>query len=120
MSESFTLGVIEFFFQYLAGPSVLAVIGIWMKRKFDKQQTAIEDTKREITNSHPEHLRDDLDRKFALSYAKQDTLVDMVSALEAKVDRQNYDISVLYDTATDHEKRLTGQARVIREHRSSQ
>lgn len=93
--------------QFLVGPLAVLIVGFFLNRK-------INDTKQTITNSHPVHLRDDLDGKFSLVFARQDTLIDMVHTVDKKLDKQGAEIDQLYATAADHERRLTGQAAKIR------
>lgn len=103
MSEAFWIGLIQF----LISPIILLIVGFVLNRK-------IKETKKEITNSHPVHLREDLDGKFKLVFAKFDTLIAEHKNLDKKIDAHNTDIDTVFDTLADHEKRLTGQASKIR------
>lgn len=93
--------------QFLVSPIILLIVGSILNRK-------IKETKKEITNSHPIHLRDDLDGKFNLVFARQDTVIDELKRVDKKIDSQRADLDQLYATAADHERRLTGQAAKIR------
>lgn len=97
--------------QFVIGPVAVLVVG-WVLNK------EIKKTKQEITNSHPQHLRDDLDAKFALVFAKLDTNANIVSNVDEKLDDhiETYkrDSSTVFGTLADHEHRLTGQAGKLR------
>lgn len=97
--------------QFVLGPIAVLVVGWILNREIKK-------TKQEITNSHPQHLRDDLDAKFALVFAKLDTSNDITSAVDEKLDDHiatyKRDSSTVFGTLADHEQRLTGQAAKLR------
>lgn len=97
--------------QFVVGPVAVLVVGWFLNREIKK-------TKQEITNSHPQHLRDDLDSKFQLVFAKLDTNADMIGNVEDKLDDHISDYksnsATVYKTLADHEQRLTGQAAKIR------
>jgi hypothetical protein len=97
--------------QFVIGPVAVLVVG-WILNK------EIKKTKQEITNSHPQHLRDDLDAKFALVFAKLDTSASLVANVDDKLDDhiETYkrDSSTVFGTLADHESRLTGQAGKLR------
>lgn len=103
MTETFWISLIQF----LISPAILLIVGAFLNRK-------IKETKQEITNSHPMHLRDDLDGKFKLVLARQDTIINELKGVDKKLDLQRDDIDQLFQTAADHEKRLTGQATKLR------
>lgn len=97
--------------QFVVGPVAVLIVGWFLNREIKK-------TKQEITNSHPQHLRDDLDGKFQLVFAKLDTNADLISNVEDKLDTHVQDYkangATVYRTLADHEQRLTGQAAKIR------
>lgn len=93
--------------QWLVGPLSLLVVGWFLNRK-------IQETRKEITNSHPKHLRDDLDSKFELVFAKLDTLAIEQERIDTKFDKHAKDMSVVFSSLADHESRLTGQAGKLR------
>lgn len=97
--------------QFVIGPSFVIIVGAILSRTLSKK---IKNVREEITNSHPVHLRDDLDNKFKLVNAKIDTIIDEQQELDKKMDAQLDDVSELYKTVADHEKRLTGQAGKLR------
>jgi hypothetical protein len=103
VSESIWLAVI----QWTLSPLLLLIVGAVLNRK-------IRETKQEITNSHPMHLRDDLDGKFQLVLARQDTILTEVKNIDDKLGSQRDDIDTLFHVTADHEKRLTGQAGKLR------
>ena len=103
LSEAAWLSILQF----IVSPLILLIVGAVLNRR-------IKETKKEITNSHPMHLRDDLDKKFKLVFARQDTIVNELKQLDQKLDERHDDITQLYDTVADHEKRLTGQATKLR------
>jgi uncharacterized membrane-anchored protein YhcB (DUF1043 family) len=107
MSEQFWTILIQF----VIGPIAVLVVGWFLNREIKK-------TKQEITNSHPQHLRDDLDAKFALVFAKLDTSANLVATVDEKLDDhiETYkrDSSTVFGTLADHENRLTGQAGKLR------
>lgn len=108
VSESVWLAII----QWTLSPLLLLIVGAILNRK-------IKETKQEITNSHPMHLRDDLDGKFQLVLARQDTILTELKNIDTKLDSAADDIDTLFKTAADHEKRLTGQAGKLRRVASS-
>jgi hypothetical protein len=97
--------------QFVVGPIAVLVVGWFLNREIKK-------TKQEITNSHPQHLRDDLDAKFQLVFAKLDTNADLIGNVDEKlddhVDTYKRDSHTVYSTLADHEQRLTGQAAKLR------
>lgn len=97
--------------QFLVGPVAVLVVGAVLNREIKR-------TKQEITNSHPQHLRDDLDAKFSLVFAKLDTNANLVGNVDEKLDDHIADYksnsSTVYSTLADHEQRLTGQAAKLR------
>ena len=97
--------------QFVLGPVAVLVVG-WILNK------EIKKTKQEITNSHPQHLRDDLDAKFALVFAKLDTSANIAKNVDNKLDDhiETYtrDSRTVFNTLADHENRLTGQAGKLR------
>jgi peptidoglycan hydrolase CwlO-like protein len=97
--------------QFVLGPSFVIIVGAILSRTLSKK---IKNVREEITNSHPVHLREDLDSKFKLVNAKIDTILDEQKELDRKMDAQLDDVSELYKTVADHEKRLTGQAGKLR------
>lgn len=103
--------VLTVLIQFVLGPIAVLVVGWILNREIKK-------TKQEITNSHPQHLRDDLDAKFALMFAKLDTNANLVSNVDEKLDDHivtyKRDSSVVFSTLADHESRLTGQAGKLR------
>lgn len=107
MSEQFWTITIQF----VIGPIAVLVVGWFLNREIKK-------TKQEITNSHPQHLRDDLDAKFALVFAKLDTSANLVANVDDKLDDHiatyKRDSSTVFGTLADHESRLTGQAGKLR------
>lgn len=103
VSESVWLAVI----QWTISPLLLLIVGAILNRK-------IKETKQEITNSHPMHLRDDLDGKFQLVLARQDTVIGELKNIDTKLDSAADDIDTLFKVTADHEKRLTGQAGKLR------
>jgi len=107
MSEQFWTILIQF----VIGPIAVLVVGWFLNREIKK-------TKQEITNSHPQHLRDDLDAKFALVFAKLDTNASIASTVDEKLDDHiatyKRDSSTVFGTLADHEHRLTGQAGKLR------
>jgi hypothetical protein len=103
MSEEVWIAVV----QWLVGPLTLLIVGWFLNRK-------IQETRKEITNSHPKHLRDDLDSKFELVFAKLDTLTSEQENMDRKFDKHAKDMSVVYSSLADHESRLTGQAGKLR------
>lgn len=114
MSESTLVQIVGFFFQYVLSPVALLVIGAVLNRKIKETKEKITETKQEITNSHSVHLRDDLDGKFQLVFARQDTMTDMLTSIDGKVDDQATSVEQLFRTVADHERRLTGQAAKVR------
>jgi hypothetical protein len=103
--------VLTVLIQFVLGPIAVLVVGWFLNKEIKK-------TKQEITNSHPQHLRDDLDAKFALVFAKLDTNANIVQNVDEKLDDhvETYkrDSRTVYGTLADHEQRLTGQAAKIR------
>lgn len=103
--------VLTVLIQFVLGPIAVLVVGWILNREIKK-------TKQEITNSHPQHLRDDLDAKFALMFAKLDTNANLISNVDEKLDDHivtyKRDSSVVFNTLADHESRLTGQAGKLR------
>lgn len=97
--------------QFLVGPVAVLVVGAVLNREIKR-------TKQEITNSHPQHLRDDLDAKFQLVFAKLDTSASLVKDVDDKLDEHidtyKRDSSTVFSTLADHETRLTGQAAKLR------
>lgn len=97
--------------QFVVGPVAVLVVGWFLNKEIKK-------TKQEITNSHPQHLRDDLDGKFQLVFAKLDTNADLIGNVDDKLDTHiaEYKSSgaTVYKTLADHEQRLTGQAAKLR------
>lgn len=97
--------------QFVLGPIAVLVVGWFLNREIKK-------TKQEITNSHPQHLRDDLDAKFALVFAKLDTNANMIGNVDEKlddhIDTYKSNSSTVFSTLADHEQRLTGQAAKLR------
>lgn len=97
--------------QFLVGPVAVLVVGAVLNREIKR-------TKQEITNSHPQHLRDDLDAKFQLVFAKLDTSASLVKDVDDKLDEHidtyKRDSSTVFSTLADHEQRLTGQAAKLR------
>lgn len=97
--------------QFVLGPIAVLVVGWFLNKEIKK-------TKQEITNSHPQHLRDDLDAKFALVFAKLDTSASIVKDVDDKLDEHidtyKRDSSTVFSTLADHESRLTGQAAKLR------
>jgi len=97
--------------QFVVGPIAVLVVGWFLNREIKK-------TKQEITNSHPQHLRDDLDAKFELVFAKLDTNADLIGNVDDKIDTHIADYkrngATVYKTLADHEQRLTGQAAKLR------
>ena len=107
MSEQFWTVLVQF----VLGPIAVLVVGWFLNKEIKK-------TKQEITNSHPQHLRDDLDAKFALVFAKLDTNSSMIKNVDDKlddhIDTYKTNSSTVFGTLADHEQRLTGQAAKIR------
>lgn len=107
MTESVWVTLIQF----LLSPIILLVLGSILNRR-------IKETKQEITNSHPIHLRDDLDNKFKLVFARQDSmldrLVDMDDKLSGHMESASDEHRLIHGILADHESRLTGQAKKIR------
>jgi glutathionyl-hydroquinone reductase len=101
--ESVLLGIL----QWLISPLILLLVGWFLNRK-------INETKKEITNSHPQHLRDDLDSKFKLVFAKLDTIVSEQRELDTKHSKHAEDVALIFDELAQHEARLTGQAGKLR------
>lgn len=101
--ESWLLGIA----QWLVSPLILLIVGWFLNRK-------IQETKKEITNSHPQHLRDDLDAKFKLVYAKLDTVMSEQKEFDSKLTRHSEDVAIIFDELAEHEARLTGQAGKLR------
>lgn len=93
--------------QWLLGPVVLLIVGAFLNRR-------IKETRQEITNSHPTHLRDDLDGKFQLVFAKLDTALTEQQNIDKKLDAMASDQGLVFKTLADHEQRLTGQAGKLR------
>jgi hypothetical protein len=97
--------------QFVLGPIAVLVVGWFLNKEIKK-------TKQEITNSHPQHLRDDLDAKFALVFAKLDTNANIVQNVDDKLDEHidtyKRDSHTVFGTLADHENRLTGQAAKLR------
>lgn len=97
--------------QFVVGPIAVLVVGWFLNREIKK-------TKQEITNSHPQHLRDDLDAKFLLVFAKLDTNADLIGNVDDKLDTHitdyKKDSTRVYKTLAEHEQRLTGQAAKLR------
>lgn len=109
MSEEVWIAVV----QWLVGPLTLLIVGWFLNRK-------IQETRKEITNSHPKHLRDDLDSKFELVFAKLDTLATEQESMDRKLDKHAKDVTVIFSSLADHENRLTGQAGKLRRVASKQ
>jgi len=103
VSESIWISII----QWTISPLILLIVGAVLNRK-------IKETKQEITNSHPMHLRDDLDGKFKLVLARQDTIISELQSLDRKIDGHKDDLDTLFTVAANHEQRLTGQAGKLR------
>ena len=101
--ESWLLAIL----QWIVSPLILVIVGWFLNRK-------INETKREITNSHPQHLRDDLDGKFKLVYAKLDTIAQEQVEMDSKISDHAWEHDEIFSTLADHEKRLTGQAGKLR------
>lgn len=103
--------VITVLIQFVLGPIAVLVAGWFLNREIKK-------TKQEITNSHPQHLRDDLDAKFALVFAKLDTNANIAQNVDEKLDDHintyKRDSQTVFGTLADHESRLTGQAGKLR------
>lgn len=97
--------------QFVLGPIAVLIVGWVLNREIKK-------TKQEITNSHPKHLRDDLDSKFDLVFAKLDSHKDVIENVDEKLDKHvdsyRKNSSTIFSTLADHEQRLTGQAAKIR------
>lgn len=97
--------------QFVVGPVAVLIVGWILNREIKK-------TKQEITNSHPQHLRDDLDAKFALVFAKLDTNANIATIVDEKLDDHIQDYRensiTVFNTLADHENRLTGQAAKLR------
>ena len=97
--------------QFVLGPIAVLVVGWFLNKEIKK-------TKQEITNSHPQHLRDDLDAKFALVFAKLDTNANITQNVDEKLDDHittyKRDSQTVFGTLADHESRLTGQAGKLR------
>lgn len=103
MTESVWLAII----QWTVSPLLLLIVGWFLNRR-------IKETKQEITNSHPTHLRDDLDGKFQLVFAKLDTALTEQKNIDKKLDAMVSDQGLVFKTLADHEQRLTGQAGKLR------
>jgi hypothetical protein len=93
--------------QWTVSPLLLLIVGAFLNRK-------IKETRQEITNSHPTHLRDDLDGKFQLVFAKLDTALAEQKNIDKKIDSMSEDQALVFKTLADHEQRLTGQAGKLR------
>ena len=93
--------------QWLISPLILLVVGWFLNRR-------IQETKKEITNSHPQHLRDDLDAKFKLVFAKLDTISSEQKEFDGKLIKHAEDVALIFDELAQHEARLTGQAGKLR------
>ena len=97
--------------QFVVGPIAVLIVGWVLNREIKK-------TKQEITNSHPKHLRDDLDAKFELVFAKLDSNKDVIENVDNKLDEHveiyTKNSSTIFSTLADHEQRLTGQAAKLR------
>jgi hypothetical protein len=93
--------------QWLISPLILLIVGWFLNRK-------IQETKKEITNSHPQHLRDDLDAKFKLVFAKLDTIASEQKEFDSKLSKLTENDALIFDELAQHEARLTGQAGKLR------
>ncbi len=103
MTEQVWISII----QWTVSPLLLLIVGAFLNRK-------IKETRQEITNSHPTHLRDDLDGKFQLVFAKLDTALTEQQNIDKKLDAMANDHGLVFKTLADHEQRLTGQAGKLR------
>ena len=103
MTEQVWISII----QWTVSPLLLLIVGAFLNRK-------IKETRQEITNSHPTHLRDDLDGKFQLVFAKLDTALAEQKNIDKKIDSMSEDQALVFKTLADHEQRLTGQAGKLR------
>lgn len=97
--------------QFVVGPVFVIIVGAFLNKTLSKK---ISNVRQEITNSHPMHLREDLDNKFKLVNAKIDTLIEEQKEIDRKLNNQRDDLSEVFKTLADHEKRLTGQAGKLR------
>jgi len=93
--------------QWLIGPVAVLILGAFLNKSIKK-------TRKEITNSHPVHLRDDLDGKFKLVFAKLDTLRQEQQEIDRKLDTHAEEHDQIFNDLADHETRLSGQAAKMR------
>jgi len=87
--------------QWLIGPVAVLILGACLNKSIKK-------TRKEITNSHPVHLRDDLDGKFKLVFAKLDTLRQEQQEIDRKLDTHAEEHDQIFNDLADHETRLSG------------
>lgn len=113
MTESIWVVVI----QVIIGPATLTALGIVgyaLRKRIDHVSREVSKTKQEITNSHPMHLRDDLDGKFRLVFARQDSILTELQNVDRKLDANKADLDMVFSMLADHESRLSGQASKLR------
>jgi septal ring factor EnvC (AmiA/AmiB activator) len=103
LSESVWIAII----QWCVGPVAVIILGAFLNKSIKK-------TRSEITNSHSVHLRDDLDGKFKLVFAKLDTLRQEQQEIDKKLDAHAEDHNQIFGELADHEARLSGQAAKMR------
>lgn len=103
ISESVLVAII----QWCIGPIAVIILGAFLNKSIKK-------TRNEITNSHSVHLRDDLDGKFKLVFAKLDTLRQEQQEIDRKIDNHAVEHDQIFSDLADHEIRLSGQAAKMR------
>lgn len=85
--------------QWVFGPVSLAVIGI-LGAKFSKRLKSVEHktdvVKNEVKNSHTTNLRNDLDDKFDLVFAKLDAQSSDIRSIGNTLTQHTRDISSLF------------------------
>ncbi len=86
-------GVLSSVIQFVVGPVLLLVLGYVLDRRNKRR---VDSVKNEITNEHKDHLRDDLDSKFALVFAKLDHSATMQKKQGKVLIRLREDVATLF------------------------
>ncbi len=100
-----TAHTLEVVIQFVLGPLAVLFVG-WVldrrsKRRIEAVGVQVQSTKKEITNEHTEHLRDDLDSKFDLIFGKFDTVFRKLDKQGRVLIAQRKDIAQLYQQDVD-------------------
>lgn len=95
-------------------PLMVAIVTIWLPIKLRRQEqrltAKVDEAKEAVTNSHETHLRDDLDSKFNLLFAKMSVVFRKTDKLAKAVVAQRNDIADLYTIVAGEAPAPRGEA----------